>query len=111
MNTRGDISINMIILAVLALFALIILSFILTSKGSMFNKGISGCENKGGTCVTSGTCESGYGGIVTDFTCQSGQECCLSPCARRGGSCVPEQQCAGEQVYLAGCGEGYVCCK
>ena len=109
---KGDLSIQMIVLAVLALLALIVLMFIFTTKASLFNKTLSSCEQNGGSCGLDATaCEQSYDGSVADFACSSGQVCCVSACAFRGGVCQQTNCAEGKELFLASCGDGNVCCK
>ncbi len=49
MDRKGDMSINVIIVAVLALIVLVVLIFIFNSKMALFGKGASNCP---GTCIS-----------------------------------------------------------
>lgn len=45
-NRKADLSINMIIVAILALLVLVILAFVFSSKINLFGKGVSNCAGK-----------------------------------------------------------------
>lgn len=47
---KGDLSINIVIIAVIALLVLVVLSYIFIGKISQTRKGIDKCENAGGSC-------------------------------------------------------------
>lgn len=47
---KGDLSINIVIIAVIALLVLVVLSYIFVGKISQTRKGIDSCSNAGGTC-------------------------------------------------------------
>ena len=52
MNKRADLSINMIIIAVLGLLILVVLAFIFSNKINIFGKGVSNCAGKCQTIIT-----------------------------------------------------------
>ncbi|PIN86111.1 hypothetical protein COV19_06460 [Candidatus Woesearchaeota archaeon CG10_big_fil_rev_8_21_14_0_10_44_13] len=52
---KGDLSINIVIIAVIALLVLVVLSYIFVGKISQTRKGIDKCENSGAVCK--GFCE------------------------------------------------------
>jgi uncharacterized protein (UPF0333 family) len=74
---KGDISLETIIIAVLALIVLVVLSVIFVSKMREGNTNISGCESKGGKCKV----ECGPSEIPTTIgDCSSDAQnsiCCL----------------------------------
>ncbi|MFO8016840.1 MAG: hypothetical protein R6U32_07095 [Candidatus Woesearchaeota archaeon] len=47
---KGDLSINIVIIAVIALLVLVVLSYIFVGKISQTRQGIDSCENAGGEC-------------------------------------------------------------
>ena len=47
---KGDISINIVIIAVIALLVLVVLSYIFIGKIGQTRKGIDKCENAGAVC-------------------------------------------------------------
>lgn len=47
---KGDLSINIVIIAVIALLVLVVLSYIFIGKISQTRKGIDSCSNAGATC-------------------------------------------------------------
>ncbi|MFH1439781.1 MAG: hypothetical protein ABIG89_04390 [Candidatus Woesearchaeota archaeon] len=58
-SKKGDISLNMIIIAIIALLVLVIIAAIFTGRLALFNIGVSDCEKvKGAVCDFS--CGDGY---------------------------------------------------
>ncbi len=54
MNSKSQgISINVVIIAVLALVVLVVLTFIFTGKVKIFSEGLQSCEAKQGECKSS----------------------------------------------------------
>ena len=105
---KGDMTIQVVVLAALALIFFIVVVYIMGGRFSMFSGELASCENKGGVCVDSST-DSAYG-TKADFTCPENEECRLNTCEGKGGSC--ETDCTGEQFYFAACEESSeVCCK
>lgn len=47
---KGDLSINIVIIAVIALLVLVVLSYIFVGKIGQTRRGIDSCTNAGGTC-------------------------------------------------------------
>lgn len=105
---KGDMTIQVIVLAALALIFLFVVVFVMTGKINIFSKTLDDCTNKNGICVSAGSC-SALGGIASGFACPHNEECCLNTCEAKGGEC--ESTCSGEQIYLAGCPDGQICCK
>lgn len=105
---KADMTIQVVVLAALALIFFIVVVYIMGGRFSMFSGELSSCENKGGECVDKGT-SSSYG-TGAAFTCPENQECRLNTCIGKGGSC--ETTCTGEELYFASCKESAeVCCK
>ncbi len=104
---KGDLTIQVVVLAALALIFLIVVVFVMTGKIQLFSKGLGDCENKGGQCLPEGSCY----GTESSFTCQEETDvCCLSTCEGRGGTCT--DSCYGEEIYFAACkNSNEVCCK
>ena len=50
MKKKGDISIQVIVIAILALLVLVLLSVIFISKTSQWEDNVSSCLSRGGTC-------------------------------------------------------------
>ena len=69
---RGELSMEVIIIAAIALFVLVILSILIIRAGTTTGEG-SGCEGVGGTC--SDECGEGYGRSF--HSCSGGQICCI----------------------------------
>lgn len=47
---KGDLSINIVIIAVIALLVLVVLSYIFVGKIGQTRKGMDRCENSGASC-------------------------------------------------------------
>lgn len=113
-NKKGDLSMQFIALAVLALIFLVVVAFVMTGQIALFGKGLSDCENKAGWCTTKTECSSNQG-TESGFSC-SGKEdvCCLNTCKGKEGTCKAEESgCSTgeERIYLAACPDKEVCCK
>jgi len=87
MNKKADLSLNVIIIAVIGLIVLIVLAVIFSGKLSMFGKSTSnvsgGYENKcqiaGRECLGAGVCatDNGIKSEGTFSDCPSPKECCM----------------------------------
>ncbi len=80
---KGDMSINLIIVAAIALIILVILAVLLfTRVGGPLTNGTT-CSGIGGQCIeSSGNCndDAGEGYILhPTASCSSGQKCCIKP--------------------------------
>jgi hypothetical protein len=78
---KGEISITVVIGAVIALLVLVVLVFIFVGQGREFGVGVSNCVDKGGSCDVGPTCASGkfkvWGATCrTDGKVDSTQICC-----------------------------------
>jgi hypothetical protein len=74
---RGELSMEVIIVAAIALLVLVILSVLLLNKGKDVNTG-TGCQSPsiGGICMDAGgQCDEGY--VPGSNTCAKGQFCCV----------------------------------
>ena len=76
------ISINIIIIAAIALLVLVILSVIFIGKIGTFSTSVGDCKNKGGQCVlASEDCPADYPSVYLDWTCpdvdEESQRCCI----------------------------------
>jgi len=107
---KGDMTIQVVVLAALALIFLFVVVFVMTDKIKIFSTTLDDCTNKGGICVKENTCSSAKGGTATSFTCSKGEECCLNTCEAKKGKCSTTP-CTTEEIYLGGCPSGQVCCK
>ena len=75
MERRGEISMEVIIIAAIALLVLVILAVLIVRSGGNFASGTS-CEGVGGTCEDS--CEFLDGYIPSANSCsQEGYVCCV----------------------------------
>lgn len=107
---KGDMTIQVVVLAALALIFLFVVVFVMTGRIRIFSTTLDDCTNKEGICITKGTCSAEYNGIAVSFSCPEGEECCLNTCQGKGGTCS-SQQCKGEEIYLAGCKNNQYCCR
>jgi len=58
---KADLSINIIIITIIALVVLIILTFVFTGRLTIFNKNLSQCEKlEGATCNIGNECDPGF---------------------------------------------------
>ena len=70
-----DLSINMIIIAALALIVLVVMVLVFTGKIGIFSKS-SGCTERGGQCMPAESCSQSR----TAFSCtKQGEVCCIDP--------------------------------
>ena len=83
MDKRGQgISMNVIIIAAIALLVLVVLSVVFMGRMGTFSSGTAECNNQGGKCsdVACGTPGSDVATLSTPFDgakCPSGQTCCI----------------------------------
>jgi hypothetical protein len=81
MSKKGDISLNMIIIAIIALLVLVIIAAVFTGRLALFNVGISDCKSiKNAQCLFE--CGDGYvnnptGKCLVDGKSDPGMECCI----------------------------------
>ncbi|MAE13018.1 hypothetical protein CMO92_00495 [Candidatus Woesearchaeota archaeon] len=76
MNKKGQgISMNVIIIAAIALLVLVILAVLLLRAGGNVATGTN-CQGVGGDCDQGDTCDSGY---IKDITkgCENENPCCI----------------------------------
>jgi hypothetical protein len=76
---RGELSMEVIIIAAIALLVLVILSILIIRAGTTTGEG-SGCAGVGGMCTDGTSCDEGYGRSFN--SCPSGQICCVAVTAR-----------------------------
>jgi hypothetical protein len=77
MNKKAQgISMNVIIIAAIALLVLVILSVIFIGRMGSFGQQTGSCESQGGTCYDGSTCPQGT--TTYDLECEEGQSCCLA---------------------------------
>jgi hypothetical protein len=77
-NKKGsELSMNVIIIAAIALLVLVILSVLVLQKFGKLNEG-TGCEGLGGSCMISTSCNLADGMITspTDDCKNTGEVCC-----------------------------------
>ena len=106
-NKKGDMTIQVVVMAALALIFLVVVAFVMTGKITLFSKHLGDCENKDGRCVSEGNCY----GTESSFTCPEKTDvCCLNTCEGKGGTC--DDSCSGEEIYFAACKESdQSCCE
>lgn len=78
-DKKGELSINFIIILVLALIVLAVVIYIFSTNVSKGNDDLSGCQSKSGQCArVDEPCPTGYSG-TTFFNkgCDDGYKCCL----------------------------------
>jgi hypothetical protein len=77
-NKKGvELSMNLIIIAAIALLVLIIISILVLKGGSNVNQG-TGCEAKGGSCSTGDTCADPAKPVfLPGGGCKTGERCCI----------------------------------
>lgn len=77
MKRRGELSMEVIIIAAIALLILVILSVLIIRSGGKLS---TDCANSGGVCGTKGSCESGTIETPNSGGCPGGSEavCCIS---------------------------------
>ena len=87
MKKKGDISIQVIIVAILALLVLVILSVMFITKTGTWSTQVNSCESKGGTCKAS-CADSEQNYFFGNNACSkstSGYKCCLPSSVKDGG--------------------------
>ncbi|PIN79543.1 hypothetical protein COV16_03625 [Candidatus Woesearchaeota archaeon CG10_big_fil_rev_8_21_14_0_10_34_8] len=109
-SMKGELSVEMIVLAALALIFLIVVVMIMTGKIGNFSKSLGDCENKGGICVSASECTQ-EGGTESSFNCEESTDvCCLNTCQGKGGTCKDENSDCQNKIYVASCPTGQICC-
>ena len=73
--SRGNISFNTIILAVVSVIVLLVMITIFTNKSTLISQDLSSCESKGGNCQ--GVCDNSFQ-TRSNFDCESSLTCCIS---------------------------------
>ncbi len=79
MRKKGDISINVIVIAAIALIVLVVLIVIFTSRFGVFTKTVKNCEAQGGVCKAS--CDASAEGTLLGTDCEQKagiNKCCKS---------------------------------
>jgi len=81
MKRAQGISINVIVVAAIALLVLVVLSIVFLGRFGIFTQESSNCENQGGSCVV-GSCPSGTNPYrawnCPDTASGASQTCCLA---------------------------------
>ncbi len=79
-SRKGDISVQVVVLAIVALLVLVILIFIATGRLSGVNRGLGSCEAKNGQClpgIGEGRCPGNT--VRLDIAdCPGDEVCCIS---------------------------------
>ena len=94
MNKKGDISLQVIVVAILALLVLVILSVMFITKMGAVGENVDTCPAKGGVCKA--TCGE-YETALPFVQCGEGQRCCAgrNTAQQGGGSGDTASQIAG----------------
>ncbi len=109
---KGDISIEFIVLAALALIFLVVVAIVMTNKIGGFSKSVSSCVNSNGLCVPDENSCYAKGGNPSGFSCDNENDiCCMNTCQGKGGICRKDS-CSGgeEQAWLGSCQYEEICC-
>jgi len=115
----GDgLSMNMVVLAILALIMLVVLSITFTGETVRWKKALNDCESKGAKCVAGPSEEACnlQGGTVLSLDCSKKEDiCCKLECENQGGQCQEADNgaCSNptKTVYYTNCDRiGKVCC-
>ncbi|HLD88765.1 MAG TPA: hypothetical protein VI894_01015 [Candidatus Nanoarchaeia archaeon] len=79
MRKKGDLSINVVVIAAIALIVLVVLIVIFTNRFGVFTKTVKNCETQGGVCKAS--CDAGTEGTLLGTDCEqkSGLTKCCKP--------------------------------
>ena len=79
MNTHAELSLNVIVMATIAVLVLVVLSYIFISGAKTGSDGLLSCESKGGDCRSS--CDSSIE-LTTSWSCpkETGEnaKCCIN---------------------------------
>ena len=80
MKKKGDLSMNMIIIAAISLLVLAIIAYLIFGASDNVNKG-TGCEGVGGTCDTVCNPPHPIHNVALDNSCKNsnsgGDKCCM----------------------------------
>ena len=113
---KGELTINMIVIAILALVVLVVILVIFGKQSSNFLTGLNSCQSKQGICTTDTRCSQEKGQVLS-FKCdkESDPVCCYLACESNKGSCKPKSACIsdGKANYIpyTECDDkGEVCC-
>jgi len=77
MKKAQGISMNVIIIAALALLVLVVLSVVFIGKTGKWGADISKCQVNGGDCTSSADCVGTYKQINPAWTCEGQTVCCI----------------------------------
>ena len=84
MKKAQGISMNVIVIAAIALLVLVILALITTGRLGLFSKGVTECRNQGGVCADEGancgdvdTNAENYPTEYSGASCGENSKCCL----------------------------------
>jgi len=77
MKKRANLSMQVIIVAILLLVVLVVLGVIFGESMKEFFTGVKDCSSKGGSCVLKSSCSTG--GVIFGPKCDTaGEVCCLT---------------------------------
>ncbi len=80
---KADMTITILIAAVLGFVVLIVLAGIFTGGAKSFSSNIDNCQAKLGTCITSTECSNKGGSTIINTNCEKNKEanlmCCITP--------------------------------
>ena len=99
---KADANIWWIIIgAVIALVVLVVLLVIFTKSTGKLESGLSGCESKGGICVSTGSSCPQNSLKSSAFDCIGGKDCCLGApkSCRTPADCGDGAECRSGYCY------------
>ncbi len=76
MSKKADLSMNIIIVAAIALLVLVVLSVIFIGRMGAFGEETGACGSQGGTCYDGSSCPQGT--ATRNLKCADNQVCCIS---------------------------------
>lgn len=95
MNKKADLSINLIIVAIIALLVLVVSIFIFSGKMKIFGNSSDSCASKGGKCTS-----SGYTSDCIKFgTCECPESVGTNAIFISGTDCEKNSAICCKQVY------------
>jgi len=92
---KADLSVNTIVVAILALVVLFVLILIFSKQSVNFRQGLNDCESKQGLCRSKASCDTDKGQILS-FKCNTANKddvCCYLSCESQKGRCTTKADC------------------